>query len=100
MLMTMLARVCVFCGSSSGARQSYALAAAALAECLVANGIGIVYGGSRLGLMATLADTALTAGGQVTGIIPQALVQKEIAHRSLPDLRIVGSMHERKALMA
>jgi uncharacterized protein (TIGR00730 family) len=96
----MLTRVCVFCGSSTGARPSYGLAAATLARCLVASGIGIVYGGSRLGLMAILADSALNAGGEVIGIIPEALVQKEIAHRTLPDLRVVGSMHERKALMA
>src|SRR5579862_3645979 len=98
--MSMARRVCVFCGSSVGARQCYAAAAASLATRLVANRISIVYGGSRVGLMGVLADTALEAGGEVIGVIPQSLVEKEIAHNGLSDLRVVGSMHERKALMA
>lgn len=92
-------RICVFCGSNSGARPIYAEAARALARHLVANGIGIVYGGSKLGLMGALADEGLAAGGEVIGVIPQALVDREIAHPGLSDLRVVGSMHERKALM-
>ena len=93
-------RVCVFCGSNQGARPSYVHAATSLARHLVTRDIGIVYGGGRVGLMGALADAALEAGGDVIGIIPQALVDKEVSHRGLEDLRIVGSMHERKALMA
>ena len=93
-------RICVFCGSSWGSRRSYAEAAAALARHLVANGIGIVYGGSKLGLMSMLADTALDAGGEVIGVMPRSLAEKEIAHRRLTELRVVDSMHERKAQMA
>jgi uncharacterized protein (TIGR00730 family) len=78
----------------------YAAAAAALARALAARGIGIVYGGGNVGLMGVLADAALDAGGEVIGVIPQALVDREVAHQGLADLRIVGSMHERKALMA
>lgn len=93
-------RICVFCGSSLGFDSQYALAAAALAEHLVAERIGIVYGGSNVGLMRTVADTALERGGEVIGVIPKALVDKEVAHTGLSDLRLVGSMHERKALMS
>jgi uncharacterized protein (TIGR00730 family) len=93
-------RVCVFCGSSPGARPAYGEATAELARVLVAEGLGLVYGGANVGLMATLADTTLAEGGEVTGVIPRALVQREIAHNGLSDLRVVGSMHERKALMA
>jgi uncharacterized protein (TIGR00730 family) len=96
----MTKRFCVFCGSSFGARESYSVAATSLARQLVANGITIVYGGSRLGLMGKLADTALAAGGEVIGVMPRALVEKEASHPGLSDLRIVGSMHERKAKMA
>jgi hypothetical protein len=71
-----------------------------LARCLVAEGIGIVYGGGNVGLMGVLADAALAEGGEVVGVIPRMLVDKEIAHRGLTELRVVGSMHERKALMA
>ena len=99
-LLTMIKRVCVFCGSSPGARPAYATAAAALAQSLVARGITIVYGGGNVGLMGILADTARAAGGEVIGVIPRGLVAKEVAHRELPDLRVVESMHERKALMA
>jgi uncharacterized protein (TIGR00730 family) len=93
-------RYCVFCGSNRGAKPSYAVAAANLGRCLVANRIGVVYGGGKVGLMGVLADAALDAGGEVVGVIPRMLVEKEIAHRGLSELRIVGSMHERKALMA
>jgi uncharacterized protein (TIGR00730 family) len=93
-------RFCVFCGSSSGCRQTYATAAASLAAHLVAKKISIVYGGGNVGLMGVLADTALAQGGEVIGVIPRALAQKEVAHKGLSDLRIVESMHERKALMA
>jgi uncharacterized protein (TIGR00730 family) len=96
----MLRRIAVFCGSSPGARPAYADAARALARCLVHRKIGLVYGGSRLGIMGILADTVLEAGGQVIGVMPDFLVRKEAAHRNLPDLRIVDSMHDRKALMA
>lgn len=93
-------RYCVFCGSNRGANPLYAVAAAGLARCLVANGIGIVYGGGNVGLMGVLADAALAAGGEVIGVIPRMLIEREIAHQGLTELRIVGSMHERKALMA
>jgi uncharacterized protein (TIGR00730 family) len=93
-------RVCVFCGSSVGARPEYAEAARALARELTRRGIGLVYGGSRVGVMYEIAATALEAGGEVIGVIPQELVDKEVAFTGLSDLRIVGSMHERKALMA
>jgi uncharacterized protein (TIGR00730 family) len=93
-------RICVYCGSSSGARRAYADAAQALGRALVRRGLGLVYGGSNVGLMATLADTVLAQGGEVIGVIPEPLVAKEVAHAGLTDLRIVRSMHERKALMA
>src|SRR5689334_13523463 len=93
-------RVCVFCGSSPGARPAYAAAAAALARCLVTRGLGLVYGGGNVGLMGVLADAALAAGGEVIGVIPRALVDLEVAHTGLRDLRVVDSMHERKATMA
>lgn len=91
---------CVFCGSSSGNRPEYATAAAELGRELAQRGVRLVYGGSHAGLMGNLADACLAAGGDVVGIIPQFLFDKEIAHRGLPDLRVVHSMHERKALMA
>jgi uncharacterized protein (TIGR00730 family) len=93
-------RVCVFCGSSPGARPAYAEATVELARLLVAEDIGLVYGGASVGLMGVLGDTVLAEGGKAIGVIPQALVDKEIAHPGLDDLRVVGSMHERKALMA
>lgn len=93
-------RICVYCGSSSGARQSYPDAARALGQSLVRHGLGLVYGGSNVGLMGALADTVMAAGGEVVGVIPEPLVAKEVAHRGLTDLRVVHSMHERKALMA
>ncbi len=93
-------RICVFCGSSAGARKTYCEAAQQLGRVLAEKGIGLVYGGGHLGLMGALADAALAAGGQVIGVIPQALVAKELAHSGVTDMRVVGSMHERKALMA
>src|SRR5580692_3151127 len=96
----MAKRICVFCGSSSGVRASYATAATSLARHLAANKIGIVYGGGKVGLMGTLADAAMEAGADVIGVIPQSLADKELSHPLLSDLRVVGSMHERKALMA
>jgi len=93
-------RICVFCGSSPGIRPAYAAVATQLAGSLAAHGLTIVYGGGNLGLMGILADAALQAGGQVIGVIPRALASKERAHHGLTELRVVGSMHERKALMA
>lgn len=95
-----LARVCVFCGSNSGARAQYAAAAQALADQLVARGSELVYGGAQVGLMGVLAQRVLARGGRVTGVIPEVLVAKEVAHPALNELRIVGSMHERKAVMS
>ena len=95
-----LRSVTVYCGSTAGADPAYAEGTRALARLLVASDIRIVYGGGALGLMGILADTAMEAGGEVVGIMPQALIDREIAHRALKDLRVVGSMHERKALMA
>jgi uncharacterized protein (TIGR00730 family) len=91
--------ICVYCGSSPGAREVYVEAAKMLGRELAARQIDIVYGGGRRGLMGALADAALEAGGRVAGIIPQSLVDAEIAHRGLSELRIVHSMHERKAEM-
>ncbi len=99
MIEAMLTRVCVFCGSSNGARPSYRHAAAELGGLLAAAGIGVVYGGGNIGLMGALADACLAKAGDVIGVIPEHLVRKELAHRGV-DLRIVHSMHERKALMA
>ncbi len=93
-------RICVFCGASPGARPEYAEAARELARLLTAEGIGVVYGGGGVGLMGALADAVIGAGGELTGVIPRALVDREIAHRDVMDMRVVGSMHERKALMA
>jgi uncharacterized protein (TIGR00730 family) len=96
----MIRRLCVFCGSSAGRERGYRRLAESLARALAERGIGIVYGGARVGLMGALADAALAAGGEVIGVIPQALIDREIGHRGLTELRIVDSMHERKALMA
>lgn len=93
-------RLCVFSGSSPGRSPEYARAAAELGRELAGAGVGIVYGGASVGLMGVLADAALEAGGEVVGVIPQALLDKEIGHIGLTQLRVVGSMHERKAVMA
>ncbi|MCK6555625.1 TIGR00730 family Rossman fold protein [Candidatus Binatia bacterium] len=92
--------VCVFCGSSPGAEPAYREAARRTGELLAARGLTLVYGGGGVGLMGVLADAVLLAGGHAIGVIPEALAAREVAHTGLPDLRIVGSMHERKALMA
>jgi len=93
-------RVCVFCGASEGARPAYAEAARQLGSELVARGLGLVYGGCAVGLMGVLADTVLRLGGEVIGVIPQRLASRELAHSGLTELRVVDSMHERKATMA
>jgi len=93
-------RICVYAGSNPGRDPAYARAATELATLLAERGTGIVYGGGRVGLMGILADGALAAGGEVIGVIPRALVDREIGHGGLTELRVVGSMHERKALMA
>lgn len=93
-------RICVYCGSSPGKRPEYTQAAHLLAKELVQRGIGLVYGGAHVGIMGQLADAVLAHDGEVVGVIPQALVDKEVAHHGLTELVIVGSMHERKALMA
>ena len=92
-------RLCVFCGSSPGANGAYREAAEGLGRLLAREGIGLIYGGASVGLMGAVADAALAAGGEVTGVIPRALEEKEIAHPGLTALHVVGSMHERKALM-
>jgi uncharacterized protein (TIGR00730 family) len=93
-------RICVFCGASPGGRPAYREATAQLARVLAAEGIGVVYGGGGVGLMGALADAVIAEGGELTGVIPRSLVDREIAHRDVMDMRVVGSMHERKALMA
>ncbi|MFN8537672.1 MAG: TIGR00730 family Rossman fold protein [Thermomicrobiales bacterium] len=93
-------RICVYCGSSMGENPVYRETARQIGELLATSGIGLVYGGGNVGLMGVLADAALAAGGEVIGIIPGDLVRREVGHPGLTDLRIVGTMHERKALMA
>jgi len=93
-------RLCVYSGSNFGARSAYRDHAWSLGQLLARRGIGVVYGGGRVGLMGVVADAALQAGGEVIGVIPQALLDREIAHPALTELRVVASMHERKALMA
>jgi uncharacterized protein (TIGR00730 family) len=92
--------ICVYCGSNFGDRNSYVEAAQGLGIEMAKRGITLVYGGGNVGLMGAVADSVLAAGGKVIGVIPQALVDKEVAHTGLSDLRVVGSMHERKSLMA
>jgi uncharacterized protein (TIGR00730 family) len=94
-----LRSVCVFCGASPGRDPRYPEAAAAVGAELARRGIELVYGGGRLGLMGTVADAALAAGGRVTGVIPSGLVDRELAHRGVTELRIVATLHERKAVM-
>jgi len=95
-----LRRVCVYCGSNAGVRPAYAEAARRLGGLLGARGVGLVYGGGNVGLMGVLADAALAAGAEVIGVIPQGLVDRELGHQGVTELRIVRTMHERKALMA
>jgi uncharacterized protein (TIGR00730 family) len=92
--------VCVYCGAREGVRTTYALQARAFGAALVRRGLGLVYGGASVGLMGVLADTVLGAGGRVVGVIPRALVARELAHRGLSELRVTESMHERKQVMA
>jgi uncharacterized protein (TIGR00730 family) len=93
-------RVCVFCGSTSGLNLAFADATRALGHVLAERAIEVVYGGGNVGLMGELADAVLARGGRITGVIPHALVTRELAHQRLTTLRVVHSMHERKALMA
>ncbi len=94
------ARICVFCGSSSGRNPAYAAATVDLGKSLAEHKVTLVYGGGHVGLMGVLADTVLASGGEVVGVIPKALEEKEVSHGHLTELHVVGSMHERKALMA
>jgi uncharacterized protein (TIGR00730 family) len=98
--MTSISTVCVFCGSSPGTDPAYVQAARDVGEGLAERGLRLVYGGGRVGIMGALADAARGAGGEVVGIIPEQIVALEVGHTGLDDLRVVGSMHERKALMA
>ena len=93
-------RLCVFCGSSVGLRPAYASAARELASELIRRRLGVVYGGGGIGLMGALADAMLEQGGEVIGVIPRPLSSKELAHPGVTEMRVVDSMHERKALMA
>jgi len=93
-------RLCVFCGSSVGSNPAYVEAATTMGTLLANRGIGLVYGGGNVGLMGVIADAALAAGGEVIGVIPQALADREVAHHGVTDLRVVDSMHTRKAMMA
>jgi uncharacterized protein (TIGR00730 family) len=93
-------RLCVYCGSSSGRQPHFREAAAAFGERLAAEGIALVFGGGHIGLMGVVADAVLANGGEAIGVIPQALVDRELAHGGLSELQVVGSMHERKARMA
>ncbi len=93
-------RICVFAGSSVGKRSEYQQAAHDLGEELVARGLGVVYGGGSMGLMGVVANTVLAAGGEVIGVLPRGLFRREVAHWHLTELHEVGSMHERKSLMA
>jgi hypothetical protein len=96
----MIRRLCVFCGAYRGAKSMYAQAAREVGATLAERGIALVYGGGNIGLMEVLADAALERGGVVIGVIPESLRVREVAHGGLTELRVVGSMHERKALMA
>lgn len=98
--MSTLRRIAVFCGSRMGARPSFAAAAGLLGAALGRRGIGLVYGGASIGVMGVIADAAIAAGAEVIGVIPRGLEAKEIAHQGLTRLEVVGSMHERKALMS
>ncbi|EID53612.1 TIGR00730 family Rossman fold protein [Saccharomonospora xinjiangensis] len=97
---SLVKRLCVFCGSSSGKDPAYAVEAAAVGKLLAERGIGVVYGGGQVGLMGVVADAALEAGGEVIGVIPKHLMRAEIAHHELTKLHVVEDMHERKATMA
>jgi uncharacterized protein (TIGR00730 family) len=92
--------LCVYCGSSPGRLEAYATAARGLARALVDRDIRLVYGGANVGLMGVVADTVLQLGGEAVGVIPEAIMRKEVAHGSLTELHVTKSMHERKSLMA
>jgi len=92
--------VCVYCGSAFGTRDAYRLAAEGLGTALAAADIALIYGGGRVGLMGTVADAVLAAGGKAIGVIPQLLMDKEVAHRQLSELHVVDDMHQRKRMMA
>ena len=98
--MSGIRRICVYCGANVGARPVYAEAARRLGELLGAQKLGLVYGGGNVGLMGVVADAALAAGAEVLGVIPQALVARELGHQGITELRVVETMHERKAVMA
>ncbi len=98
--MAVIDSVCVFAGSNAGARKGYARAAETLGREIARRGWRLVYGGGKVGLMGVLADAAIAAGGEVIGVIPEALLRKEVGHGSLTELRVVQTMHERKALMS
>jgi uncharacterized protein (TIGR00730 family) len=100
MFVRSIKRICVFCGSSLGVCPEYGQAAAELGSLLAGSRIGLVYGGARVGLMGALADAVLAAAGEAIGVMPRALVEKEIAHSGLTELHVVESMHERKTLMS
>lgn len=93
-------RICVFCGSQVGRQPAYAAAAVSLGTLLAQRGIGLVYGGGKVGLMGVVADAALAAGGEVIGVIPERLMNRELGHGGVTDLRVVDSMHQRKAMMS
>lgn len=93
-------RLCVFCGSSHGANVAYAEAAKNLGSEFARHGVALVYGGGNVGLMGVIADAVLAGGGEVIGVIPESLIAKELGHRGIQDLRVVKTMHERKAMMA
>ncbi len=93
-------QVCVFCGSYQGSQPIYMTAAHQMGNGLAQRGLGLVYGGGRVGLMGAVADGTVAGGGKVIGVIPQSLVDRELAHKGLSELRVVASMHERKAMMA
>src|SRR4051794_15611089 len=94
-----LRSICIFCGSNSGSRPEYAAAAQAVGELLARSGIRMVYGGGRVGLMGITANAAMAAGGEVVGVIPHALDRREVANADITELRVVNTMHERKAMM-
>lgn len=98
--MTTFRRICVFCGSQNGEEPAYAEAAIATGKLLAARGIGLVYGGAKVGLMGAVANAALVGGGEVIGVIPEKLQSREIAHMGLTELFVVDSMHARKTMMA
>jgi uncharacterized protein (TIGR00730 family) len=100
MLTRMSRSICVFCGSNFGNSKRYAETANEVGGSLARRGLRLIYGGGNVGLMGVVADACLAAGGNVVGVIPQSLVDKEIAHKGLTELHVVRSMHERKAMMA